>query len=243
MPKKTNPLTQKSGLSTNILLTVVVVVIAVLVIGGILLFNRGGGANGDTVSSEVLNPPNANKILDSQDDKVVVTEFLDYQCPACYQYYRGLTKQIEQEYEGRITFVARNKPMEQAHPLARPAAQAAEAAAMQGKFREMYHQLFDNYQSWAIGANGKPSGDTARANQQFTQFAQDIGLDMQRFNSDRRSDQVDQRIDDDVADSEQAQVTGTPTLFINGERFEPQAQNFQQLKQSFSDRLDQELQQ
>ncbi|GAB2752139.1 hypothetical protein GCM10027174_28880 [Salinifilum aidingensis] len=242
MSKTTNPLTKKSGLSTNILLTVIVVVVAVLVIGGILLFNRGGGANGETVSSEVLNPPNANKVLDSQDDKVVVTEFLDYQCPACYQYYRGLTKQIEQEYDGKITFVVRNKPMDQMHPLARPAAQAAEAAALQGKFTEMYHQLFDNYQSWAVGSDGKPSGDTARANQQFTQYAQSIGLDVQRFNSDRKSDEVKQRIESDLADANKAQVSGTPTIFINGKKFEPQAQNYEQLKQSFTDRLDQELQ-
>jgi protein-disulfide isomerase len=65
-----------------------------------------------------------------------------------------LTKKLEQDYAGRITFVARNFPPNN-HPPAVPAAQAAEAAAVQGKYREMYDALYDTYASWALQPDGE----------------------------------------------------------------------------------------
>ncbi|MGP4020169.1 DsbA family protein [Saccharopolyspora sp. 5N708] len=245
MPKSKNPLTKKSGLSTNVILTIVVVVVAVLVIGGVLLFNRGGADNntgGQTVAADVLRKPDSNVLTESADNKVTVVEFLDYQCPACHQYYDALTKRVEADYAGKITFVTRNFPLSM-HPLARPAAQAAEAAALQGKYKEMYHALYDNYSAWAVAPDGQTlSTDEAKARGLFDQYAQQIGLDLPRFQQDMNSPQVNAKIDADVADGNRAAVQATPTIFINGKQFDPgDVETFQELDEAFRKQLDEEL--
>ncbi|MCI2420414.1 DsbA family protein [Saccharopolyspora sp. K220] len=245
MPKSKNPLTQKSGLSTNVILTIVVVVVAVLVIGGVLLFTRGGSdtnTGGRTVAADVLRKPDSNVLTTAPDNKVTVVEFLDYQCPACHSYYDALTKQVEADYAGKITFVTRNFPLSM-HPLARPAAQAAEAAALQGKFKEMYHALYDNYAAWALAPDGQNlSTDEAKARALFDQYAQQIGLDLPRFQQDMNSPQVNAKIDADTADGNRAEVQATPTIFINGREFDPgDVQTFQQLNDVFRQQLDEEL--
>ncbi|GAA0520983.1 hypothetical protein GCM10011581_11450 [Saccharopolyspora subtropica] len=248
MPKNQNPVTRGGGLSVNVVLTIVVVVVAVVVIGGILLFNRGGGS-GDSaapapaVPAEVLRKPDSHALIDSPDNKVTVVEFLDYQCPACHSYYTALTKQIEKDYAGRITFVTRNFPL-QGHPLARSAAQAAEAAGLQGKYKEMYHALYDNYEAWALAPDGaNVSSDTAKASALFEQYAQQIGLDVAKFRQDVNSPQVNAKIDADVADGNLAGVRGTPSLFINGRKYQPgdDVQTFRQLADDFLGKLNAEL--
>ena len=243
MPKTTNPVTQKSGLSVNILLTLIVVVMAVVVIGGVLWINRdgNGSAQGGSVPAEVLRKPDSHTLSEAPDGKVVLTEFLDYQCPACQQYYSGITKQIEQEYAGRITFVVRNFPLDM-HPLARPAAQAAEAAAEQGKFREMYHALYDNYQAWAVDGQNLAK-DPQKAAAQFDGYAQQIGLDLNKFHQDLNAPQVNARIDRDVADGNAAKVEGTPTIFVNGTQFSASgnAKTYQDVTDQLKAQIDQEL--
>ncbi|MBE9373208.1 thioredoxin domain-containing protein [Saccharopolyspora sp. HNM0983] len=242
MPKNTNPVTQKSGTSINLLLTAIVVVVAVVVIGGVLLFNRGGGGGEGGVSPELLRNPDSNVLVEAPDDKVTVVEFLDYQCPSCQQYYEGVTKQIEADYEGRINFVTRNFPLEM-HPLAQPAAKAAEAAALQGKYKEMYHAIYDNWQEWAVAPGGQDyARDPAKATQQFAGYAEGIGLDMQRYAQDVDSEQVQSRIDRDMQDGQQAGVSGTPTIFVNGEQFNSTGQDLNQVNQELRGKIDEELQ-
>ncbi|TDD85062.1 thioredoxin [Saccharopolyspora karakumensis] len=247
MPKNQNPVTQKSGVSTNVILTIAVVVVAVLVIGGVLLFNRSGDSGGGAgsgqppVAAEVLRKPDSNVLTEAPDGKVTVTEFLDYQCSSCYQYYSQMTKKIENDYAGRITFVTRNYPLEM-HPLGQHAARAAEAAALQGKYKEMYHALFDNWTAWATANAEELNSDEAKANAEFEKYAQQIGLDVNRFKQDMVSPNVQAKIDRDIADGKTAGVSGTPTLFINGRQFDQgNAQNMAEVDQAFRKQLDQEL--
>src|SRR5437016_5138097 len=100
MPKTTNPLAKKSAFSINVILTLIVVVAAAVVIGGVLVFNGNGGKN----SAAVLRRPDSNTLSVAPDNRVTLVEFLDYQCPACHNYYAGITKKLEQDYQGRITF-------------------------------------------------------------------------------------------------------------------------------------------
>ncbi len=224
MPKSKNPVTQRSGASTNIILTVIVLVVAAAVIGGVLYF---GGSNkpqanpDDPKTAELISPPGSNKVSESPDDKVTLTEFIDYQCPACNKQYQQLTKGLEEKYQGKIDFVIRNFPVPSQHPLAEPAAKATEAAAAQGKFAEMYHALNDNYKQWAGDGATMVFQDKQKARQQFDGYAQQIGLDLNRFHQDFNSPQVQQKIQKDMADGEQAGVTGTPTMFLNGKKFQP----------------------
>lgn len=226
MPKTNNPLTKRSGSSINVLLTVVVVVVAVVVIGGVLWFSgdkKQAASPDQTVPAEVLNPPDANTVSKSPDGKVTLTEFLDYQCPSCHQSYQALTKDLEQKYEGRITFVPRNYPLEQAHPLAMLAAHASEAAAAQGKYEQMYHALNEHWQEWAIDSPDaqQVSSNQQRAEQMFTGYAQQMGLDVNKFKQDLNSPEIAAKVKRDMADGDKAGVTGTPSMFLNGKKFEP----------------------
>ncbi|RCW43170.1 protein-disulfide isomerase [Halopolyspora algeriensis] len=221
MPKKTNPVTQRSGTSTNIILTAIVLVVAVAVIGGVLLFNNGGNnqaGSGQTVPASVLQKPDSNTLSQAPQGAPTLVEFVDYQCPSCYRYYQSVTSKIEQEYQGEINFVIRNYPLDM-HPLAVPAARAVEAAAMQGKFQQMYHKMFDNYRSWAY-TNGSLSSDKQAALARFDTFAKQIGLDLDKFHQDMNSQEVTQRIEQDRADGRKAGVQGTPSFYLNGSKFE-----------------------
>ncbi|MGM1060689.1 DsbA family protein [Saccharothrix sp. Mg75] len=210
-------MTARRGPSLNVVLTGVVVLVAVLVIAGVLVFNRSDDKG--TASNEALFPPGAHTLSKVEGDKVTLVEFLDFQCPACASYYAGITKKLEQDYQGRITFVVRNFPLEM-HPLAVPAARAAEAAAKQGGYNEVYHALYDNFDDWAVDGQASSSDET-RATAKFEQYATAAGLDLARFRADMASDEVKSTIDRDVADGTELGVNSTPTLFLDGERFEP----------------------
>lgn len=238
-----NPLAKSSGLSTNLVLSGVVLLVAVLVIGGVLWINSNTNNQSAVaaVPAEVLRKPDSHTLTEAPGDAVTVVEFLDYQCPACAAYYQNVTQQVERDYRGEITFVTRNFPL-QMHPLAMLAARAAEAAAMQGKYNEIYHALFDNYRSWAVAPDGQDtSEDEQRARARFDAFARQIGLDLDRFHRDMASQQVTDRIMQDKADGETAGVQGTPTIFINGEKFEPAGESFQEVANQFRRELDKRL--
>jgi protein-disulfide isomerase len=236
----------RRGLSANVVITITIVVIAALVIGGILLFNRSGDDDGATggggeIPTELRAGSGGNTLTTAPGNRVTLVEFLDFQCPACAGYYENVTKGIERDYTGKITFVVRNFPLD-THPLAQPAARAAEAAANQGKFREMYHALYDNYLEWAVNDDGQQlSDDEPRAIAQFDRYATEIGLDLDRFHADRDSDEVRERVSADKAAGERVGVTSTPTIFVNGERFEPSGGQYSDADRQLREMIDGEL--
>src|SRR4051794_7424651 len=85
----------------------------------------------------------------SADAKVVVIEYSDFQCPYCGKFARETFANVEQKYiaPGRVRYVFRNFPLDESHPKAFKAADAAECANQQGKFWEMHAQLFANQQA------------------------------------------------------------------------------------------------
>ncbi|OLF05697.1 thioredoxin [Actinophytocola xinjiangensis] len=246
MPRS-SPNIPRRGLSPNAIVTIVIVVVAVLVIGGVLLFNRSsqrddeGGAGSGEIPAELRVQPDSNTLTTTPGNTVTLVEFLDFQCPACAAYYEHVTNAIETDYAGRITFVTRNFPIE-SHPLAQPAARVAEAAAKQGKYREMYHTLYDNYQDWAISEDGEQlSDDERRAATFFDRYATEIGLDLDRFRADRDSAAVQERIDADQAAGQQVGVTGTPTFFVNGKRFHPSSDQVTDVDKQLRTMLDEAM--
>ena len=249
MTRSKNPVKARQGLSLNVVMTIAVVVVAVLVVGGIMLFggsdDTAGGDAGDGggggVPAAVLAPEGSHELTSAADGKVTIVEFLDYQCPACAGYFANVTSKLEKDYAGRVTFVVRNYPLD-SHPLAVPAARAAEAAAEQGKFSEMYHLLYENYQEWAVAPDGQQlSDDTARAGQLFLGYAQRLGLDTAKFTADLDSPAVQARIDKDSADGRTAGVSGTPTIFVNGRKFEATGETFADVDRQLRELVDREL--
>jgi protein-disulfide isomerase len=243
MPKTSNPLAQKkSVLSINVVLTLVVVVVAAVVFGGVLLFS-GKGENSQLqggVPADVLSKPDSHKLIEAPDGKVTIVEFFDFQCPSCGRYNQSVIPEIEKKYQGKINLVARNFPLD-GHPLGIHAAQAAEAAGLQGKYKEMYDVLFKNWDAWAYSPEGAPNKDVAKARGQFEQYAQQVGVDLAKFRQDIDSPQVTDRIKRDQDDGSKAGVEGTPSFYINGKKFEAQGSNVQDIIGQFSGEIEKDL--
>lgn len=139
---------------------------------------------------------------------VVIEEFGDLQCPPCGALHPELNK-IESEYGERVRLIFRHFPLTQMHPYALEAAQATEAAGLQGKFWEMHDWMYDHQQEWTNAPNVR---------QIFLQQAQNLGLDVEKFRQDMGSAEVKQRIILDYRRGMSLGVLGTPTLFINGQQ-------------------------
>ncbi|MBL8774919.1 MAG: thioredoxin domain-containing protein [Acidimicrobiales bacterium] len=144
----------------------------------------------------------------AEDGEVTFVEFLDYECEACGAAYPAI-EALRETYDGRVTFVVRNFPL---HNNSEAAARAAEAAAEQGKFDEMYSMLFETQADW---------GEQSESKQElFFQYAEDLGLDMDQFAADYDDPAILERIEQDQADGQALGVEGTPSFFLNGEKME-----------------------
>jgi protein-disulfide isomerase len=138
---------------------------------------------------------------------VTLVEFLDFECEACGAAF-PLVEQLREEYAGKVTFVARYFPLP-GHFNAERAARAVEAAARQGEFETMYQMMYETQSSW--GEAQTPHDDLFRG------FAEEIGLDMQKFDADYASDEVAARVQLDVDDGLELGVQGAPTFYLDGE--------------------------
>jgi Na+/H+ antiporter NhaA len=134
---------------------------------------------------------------------VTLVEYGDFECPYCGQ-AEPAVRDLIREY-GELRFVFRHLPLTEVHSHAQLAAEGAEAAAIQGKFWEMHDMLMDHQ-----GAL------TAR---DLIGYAADLGLDADKFMTDLRKHAGAYRVAEDVDSADLATVSGTPTFFINGNRY------------------------
>ncbi|MFI5395718.1 MAG: DsbA family protein [Candidatus Binatia bacterium] len=159
---------------------------------------------GQVDPNKVYNIPAGNSPFKGPADApVTLALFSDFQCPFCSQ-VPSLVDQVLKAYPKEVKFVYKEFPLVTIHQNAMPAARAAVAAGKQGKFWEMHDKLFANQR--ALQADN------------LKQYAKDIGLDAAKFEQDLASPDVQKEIDDDVKLAQQSQVSGTPTLFLNGKR-------------------------
>ncbi|HEV2704915.1 MAG TPA: thioredoxin domain-containing protein [Pyrinomonadaceae bacterium] len=135
---------------------------------------------------------------------IVIVEFTDYQCPFCAK-AQETVRQLLELYPGKIRHVVKNLPLG-FHDHATSAAVAALAAGRQGKFWEFRQLLFENQQ--------------AMSESDLTRYARQLGLDMQRFEADRKDPALGELVARDVKEAAAAGANGTPTFFINGQRIE-----------------------
>jgi protein-disulfide isomerase len=135
---------------------------------------------------------------------VTLVEYGDYECPDCLNAF-PIVKQLQERFGDRLRFVFRHFPRNSLHPHAGVAAQAAEAAALQGKFWQMHETLFQNQQRL---------GDV-----DFANLALKIGAELYNFEANITSDRVVRRVETDRTSGEASNVRGTPTFFINGEKY------------------------
>ncbi len=139
------------------------------------------------------------------DAPLTLVEYGDYQCPYCGAAY-PVVKRLQKTLGKKLRFVFRNFPLTQAHPYALIAAEAAEAASLQGKFWEMHDLLFEEQ------ALLKP--------ETIPIWAKRIGLNLEKFEDDIKQGVVEKRIQEDRRSGIRSGVNGTPTFFINGTRYD-----------------------
>ena len=137
---------------------------------------------------------------------VTLEEFADFQCPSCGVYYPEL-KKIESEFGDRLRVVFRERPLIPPHEHALIAAQAAEAAGLQGRFWEMHDTLYENQKAWSEARDLVPI---------LVDYAKQIGLDTDRFMKDLNGEVVAARIFQDGKRAHALNVNGTPTFYVNG---------------------------
>ena len=148
----------------------------------------------------------AQVISDPAEAQATLVLFTDYQCPYC-AIMDDLIQQAKEDYGDQVRIVVRNYPLPK-HQNAKAAARAAEAAAEQGAFEEMASYIFEHQEEW-----GTQSTDVEET---FVQYAQELGLDTEQFRSDYSSQQIIDRVDQDLQDAVDLGIPGTPTLILDG---------------------------
>jgi len=143
--------------------------------------------------------------LGPEDAPVTVVEYGDYQCPYCADMHPML-KAIAKSMGTQMRFVFRHMPLIEMHPYAQHAAEAAEAAGAQGKFWEMHDAIFQ--QQSELGSD------------LLHQLALKLKLDIEQFSSDLEARRFRPRVKRDFMGGMRSGVAATPTLFINGKRYE-----------------------
>jgi protein-disulfide isomerase len=149
---------------------------------------------------------------------VTLVEYGDYECPHCGRAY-PIVREIQKQLGARLRFVFRNFPLKEMHPHAQHAAEAAEAAAVQGYFHEMHGALFEH--------------QDALSDRHLTEYAAAIGLQRARFQQELADHTHAPRVREDFLSGVRSGVNGTPTFFINGVRHDD-AWDFQTLMEALS---------
>jgi protein-disulfide isomerase len=137
------------------------------------------------------------------DAPVTLVEYGDYECPYCGAAY-PIIKEVQSRMGDRLRFVFRNFPISTSHPHAEQAAEAAEAAASQGKFWEMHDLLYENQEHL-------DDADLHR-------YADQLGLDVGVFDEELAEHVHAERVREDFMSGVRSGVNGTPTFYINGAR-------------------------
>jgi protein-disulfide isomerase len=207
-------------LNTQTRIALVVGAVIALVVGIAAIAATRGGDEAPT--AEVEPSSNGGSPLVREDSRilgepgssdVVFVEFLDFECEGCRAAY-PIVEQLREDFAGEVTFVARYFPLP-GHFNAERAARAVESAARQGEFEAMYHRMYETQAEW--GEASVPHDDL------FRSFAEEIGLDMARYDADYASEEVAERVQRDVDDGVSLNVQGTPTFYIDNRLVQPES--------------------
>ncbi len=150
----------------------------------------------------------SHRVTTPATEKAQLVEFLDFECESC-RAAQPLVEELKKEFGDRITFVNRYFPLP-GHRNSGTAALAVEAAAQQGQYEQMYTKMFETQPQW-----GEKQDSQAPL---FRTFAQELGLDLAKYDSAVADEKTVDRIRKDVADGRALGVTGTPTFFLDGQQ-------------------------
>lgn len=186
-------------MSDSKLLIIVGLVTAVIIGIGLYFFSR----QPEVTTSALIPTSGVVHAKGPADAPVTIVEFADFQCPACGAFHPVLS-QLLSDYEGSVRYVHRQFPLP-IHEYALQAAEASESADAQGKFWEMYELLYENQDDLSKEA--------------ILKYAKSLDLDTQQMSKDLDDHTYLTVVNRDLADGKSVGVTGTPTLFINGQQY------------------------
>jgi len=191
-------------------------VIVVALFGALIWFNSKETVKFTGDAAKIIyDGPIADHFTGPEDQKVVLIEYGDYQCPACGKMY-ATVKELEAAYPDKLTYIFRNRPLTSIHPNALAAATAAEAAGLQDKYFAMFDLLYGNQNMWS-------SANTSQRTTIFENFASQLGLDLNKFKQDLASPEVSAKISRDRSTAEAYKANSTPSFILNGQKVSDKA--------------------
>lgn len=143
-----------------------------------------------------------NRIAGNKNAQIKLVVYSDFECPFCKRFYPTFKKLLT-EYDDKVSFEYKHYPLD-FHPNAQKAAEASECAGDQGKFWQYHDKIFENQESLSFAS--------------LKQWAKDIGLNPGSFNSCLDSGKYAAKVRADFSEGQSLGVSGTPTVFINGEK-------------------------
>lgn len=188
---------------------VIIIIVLIAAVAATWIFLRSSHPANSSTNSSSSEAPGAEPPHIRGNPKATVTleEFGDFECPTCATYSVEL-KKTEREFGDRLRVIFREYPLYPTpHKHALIAAQAAEAAGLQGRFWEMHDKLYENQKAWSEATDVMPM---------FIDYARQIGLDTDRFGRELNGEIVAARIFQDGRRAHARGVTGTPSFFVNG---------------------------
>ncbi len=178
---------------------ILIVLAVVAIIGGAVILGKDNSASGEP----------SNNYYGQEQGIITVTEYGDFECPACGQ-YAPIVTQVKEQFKDQIRFEYRHFPLINIHGNAQAAHRAAEAAAKQGKFWEMHDLLYQRQNNWnsAVGVTN-PS-------QIFEEYAEELGLNMEQYRTDVADSTTLATINADIQLGKDNDVSSTPTFIVAG---------------------------
>ena len=157
------------------------------------------------VSRLLLPIRSTDHVNGAEEAPYTLVEYGDYECPDCGRLY-VILRDLQREIASRLRIVFRHYPLSGIHHHAQQAAEAAEAAGAQGKFREMHTLLFERQH--------------ALQTKDLIRYAEELALDVDRFRDELKNQTYSERVRADFLAGVQNGVYGTPGLFLNGVRYD-----------------------
>ena len=215
--------------SKTILWTIIAVVVIGSIFGIVKLASKSQtpGSGSDTLALTISAISDNENIKGDKNAKAALIEYSDFQCPACGSYY-PILKKVSEDLGAQVKFAYRHFPLSQ-HKNAKLAATVAEAAGKQGKFWEMHDLIFQNQSDWSEEKNAAVI---------FAKYAQDLQLDLAKFQTDIASEEIKAKIENDYKSGVKAGVNSTPSFFLNGKKLD-NPRNYDEFKNAILQALGQ----